>query len=137
MINSEIGGIYRALAIRGDTAALVLVTDVDDQAGTVVATLLSPDIEFGSSSDLLLPAEETGRSYRLLAECDVFGYLKPTQLDRLIGRVDEQILTAIAAVRAGEAVDHPVGGPAVINRSDPRWGFKIQELGRLQALTEM
>lgn len=135
MNDINIGGIYRAVAPGGDTAALVLVTDIDQETESLAVTLLSPDIEFGSSTDLLLLGEETGRSYHLLAESDVFGYVRSPQLDRLIGRVDAQVLKAITALRTGDAVNHPVGGPPVVDRSDPRWGFKLQELERLQSLT--
>ncbi|TXI65323.1 hypothetical protein [Mycolicibacterium mageritense] len=131
----EVGGIYRAVAVDQDTAALVLVTALDDATESLAVTLLSPDVEFGSSADLLLLSEETGRPYHLLAESDVFGYVRTTQLDRLIGRVDAQVLEALSALRTGDAVDHPVGGPPVGGRSDPRWGFKLQELERLQGLT--
>lgn len=135
MNDIEIGGIYRAVARGHDTAALVLVTGLDNEAECLAVTLLSPDIEFGSSTDLLLLGEETGRPYHLLAESDVFGYVRTTQLDRLIGRVGSQVLEALSALRTGDAVDHPVGGPPVVDRSDPRWGFKLQELERLQGLT--
>ena len=136
MIEIEIGGIYRAVAMDRDThAALVLVTDFDDTTQSLTVTLLSPDVEFGSSTDLVLSGEEISRPYDLIVESDVFGYVWVVQLDRRIGRVDAQVLQALSALRNDDAVDRPVGGPPVVDRSDPRWTFKLEELKRLQSLT--
>ena len=136
MIDIEIDGIYRAVAMDSDTpSALVLVTDFDDVTQSVTVTLLSPDIEFGSSTDLVLSGGEFGRAYDLLAESDIFGYAWAVQLDRRIGRVDRQVLDALVALREEEAIDRPVAGPPVVGRDDPRWNFKLQELQRLQRLT--
>ncbi|GAB3602516.1 hypothetical protein [Microbacterium aureliae] len=132
----EIGGIYRAVAMDRDTpSALVLVTDFDDATQSLTVTLLSPDIEFGSSTDLLLSGNEIGRTYDLLAESDIFGYAWVVQLDRRVGRVEPSLLTTLIALRAEEAIDRPVAGPPVIGRGDPRWNFKLEELKRLQRLT--
>jgi hypothetical protein len=132
----EIGGIYRAVAMDRDThSALVLVTEFDDATQSLAVTLLSPDVELGSSMDLILTGEEIGRPYDLIAEADVFGYLWVVQLDRRLGRVDGQVIEALAALREDDAVDRPVAGPPVVDRSDPRWKFKLQELKRLQGLT--
>ncbi len=136
MTDVEIGGIYRTVAMDRDTpAALVLLTDFDETTQSVGVTLLSPDVEFGSSTDLVLSGEEIGRTYDLLAESDIFGYLWVVQLDRRIGRVGAEVLEALAALREDEAVDRPVAGPPVVDHSDPRWNFKLQELKRLQSLT--
>lgn len=136
MTDIEIGGIYRAVAMDRDTpAALVLVTDFDEATQSLAVTLLSPDIEFGSSTDLVLSGAEIGRTYDLLAESDIFGYAWVVQLDRRIGRVDAQVLEALSALREEDAVDLPIAGPPVVDRSDPRWTFKLQELKRLQGLT--
>ena len=136
MTGIEIGGIYRAVAMDRDTpAALVLVTDFDETTQSVTVTLLSPDVEFGSSTDLVLSGEEFGRTYDLLAESDIFGYTWVVQLDRRIGRVDTQVLEALSALREEDAVDRPVAGPPVVDRSDPRWRFKLHELKRLQSIT--
>jgi len=136
MTDVEIGGIYRAAAMDRDTAAaLVLVTDFDETTQSVTVTLLSPDVEFGSSADLVLSGEEIGRTYDLLAESDIFGYMWVVQLDRRIARVDAQVLEALSALCEEDDVDRPVAGPPVVDRRDPRWNFKLQELKRLQRLT--
>lgn len=136
MTEIEVGGIYRAVAMdRNTPSALVLVTDVDPSTQSVTATLLSPDLEFGTSTDLVLTGDEIGRAYDLLAESDIFGYAWFVQLDRRIGRVDADLLQALSALRDEDAVDRPVAGPPVIERTDPRWSFKVQELKRLQTLT--
>jgi hypothetical protein len=136
MTDIEIGGIYRAVAMDGDNpAALVLVTNFDETTQSLAVTLLSPDVEFGSNTDLVLSGEEIGRTYDLLAESDIFGYAWVVQLDRRIGRVDTRVLEALSAIREEDALDRPVAGPPVVDRSDPRWEFKLQELKRLQSLT--
>ena len=137
MIDIEVGGVYRAVAPGHDeaAAALVLVTGVDEATQSVEVTLLSPDLEFGSSLDLVLTGDEIGRGYDLLVESDVFGYVWASQLDRWIGRVDAGLLAALGGLRAGGVVGRAVGGPAVVGRSDPRWEFKQQELRRLQILS--
>ncbi|WP_394553702.1 hypothetical protein ACDF64_04715 [Agromyces sp. MMS24-JH15] len=136
MIDPEIGGVYRAMAMDRDTpSALVLVTDFDEETQSLTVTLLSPDLEFGSISDLLLAGTEIGRSYDLLVESDVFGYIWVVQLDRRVGRVDATVLQELASLRNEEAVGRVVAGPPIVGRSDPRWSFKLSELKRLRALT--
>lgn len=136
MIDIEVGGIYRAAPMDPDgRAALVLVTGIDDATQSVSVTLLSPDVELGASIDLLIDPTETGLTYELLAESDIFGYLWFVQLDRAFGRVDDGVLLALGALRDDDAVGHEVGGPPLVERSDPRWNFKLQELSRLQVLT--
>jgi|GEM_PF-1541718 len=136
MIDIAVGGIYHAAPMDpGDRAALVLVTAIDDSTQSVSATLLSPDLELGTSADLLLTPEDSGLSYALLIESDIFGYLWFVQLDRALGQVSQDLLESLAALRDENAVDHPVAGPPLVERSDPRWDFKLQELARLQQLT--
>lgn len=136
MSDVEVGGIYRVVAMDRDTrSALVLVTDVDEATQSATVTLLTPDFEFGTSTDLTLSSEELGRAYALLAESDIFGYVWCVQLDRRITSVSADVLDALAALRADDAVDRPAAGPPVSGRNDPRWDFKLQELQRLQALS--
>lgn len=136
MTDLEIGGIYRAVAMDRDTpAALVLVTGIDEATQSLIVTLLTPDLEFGTSVDLVLRGEEIGRAYDLLAESDVFGYVWVVQLDRQLGRVPAQLVDALSALRDEDALELTVAGPPVVERSDPRWTFKLQELKRLQSLT--
>ncbi|TQR84413.1 hypothetical protein D8S82_22160 [Mycobacterium hodleri] len=136
MTDIEIGGIYRAVAMDRDTpSALVLMTNFDETTQSVTATLLSPDVEFGSSADLVLFGDEIGRTYDLIGESDIFGYMWVVQLERRIGRVDAQVLEALSALREEDVVDRPVAGPPIVDRSDPRWNFKLHELKRLQRLT--
>ncbi|GEL94874.1 hypothetical protein [Cellulomonas composti] len=136
MTGIEIGGIYRTVAMDRDTpSALVLVTDFDDATQSLTVTLLSPDIEFGSSADIVLSGDEIGRTYGLLAESDIFGYVWVVQIDRRVGRVEPSVLTALTELRDEGAIGRPVAGPPVVGRDDPRWNFKIHELKRLQRLT--
>lgn len=68
----DVGGIYRTRAVDpGIPSALVLVTDVDDTTRSVAVTLLSPDIELGSSVDLLVAGDDIGRAYDVLVQSDI------------------------------------------------------------------
>lgn len=136
MTDIESGGIYRSVPMDpGTPAALVLVTAIDEVSQSLSVTLLSPDLEFGTSADLVLKSEDTGLAYALLAESDIFGYVWIVQADRKLGHVDASVLEALSALRDEDAVGHPVAGPPVVVRGDPRWSFKLQELQRLQSLT--
>ena len=136
MSDIELGGIYRCVPMDpGTPAALVLVTAIDEATQSVGITLLSADVEFGTSADLLLSKQDTGLAYALVAESDIFGYVWIVQLDRKLGYVDGPVLDALSALRDEEPVDHPIAGPPALQRSDPRWSFKLQELKRLQSLT--
>jgi hypothetical protein len=136
LIDIEVGGIYRAVPMNPDgRKALVLVTGIDDETQSVSVTLLSPDVALGTSIDLRIDPTETGLTYELLAESDIFGYLRFVQLDHTFGRVDDGVLLALAALQDDDVVGHEVGGPPLVERSDPRWSFKLQELSRLQVLT--
>jgi hypothetical protein len=136
MTQIDIGGIYRAVPMDpGTPAALVLVTALDGPTQSLTVTLLSPDVELGTSEDLFLRPEDTNLAYALLAESDIFGYVWVVQLDRQLGRVDSSVVEALTALGDDDAVDLPNAGPPVVERSDPRWNFKLHELKRLQSLT--
>lgn len=129
----EAGGIYRACPVDPrQPSALVLVTAVLD--GDVAVTLLSPDLEFGTSRDLVLSPADSGLAYGLLAQSDIYAYLPPDQLDRRLATVDGAVLDVLTALRDDDAIDRPVAGPPVADRTDPRWAFKVAELARLHAL---
>ncbi len=133
---TEIGTIYRALpADPGPPAALVLVTSVDESTQSAAVTLLSPDMEFGASTDIVIATEDSGLAYELLAESDIFGYVWTTQLDRPLARLDQQIVDAVSALRQGDYVGRTIAGPPILDRSGPRWDFKLHELARLQSLS--
>lgn len=133
---TDIGAICRAQPMDpGPPCALVLVTAVDESTQSVAVTLLSPDMELGGSADIVITREDSGLAYELLAESDVFGYVWRVQLDRVLGCVDQQVVDAISALRQDDWVGRPVAGPPILERSDPRWSFKLSELERLQALT--
>lgn len=136
MTDIEVGGIYRAGPMFGDAqTALVLVTAVDSAKTAISVTLLSPDIEFGTSVDVIVSRQDSGLGYELLAQSDICGYLWSVQLGRQLGTVSPTVLEALAALRLDDVVDRPVAGPPVVDRSDPRWSFKLEELKRLQGLT--
>lgn len=133
---TEIGTICRVLPVDpGTPAALVLVTGVDESTQSAAVTLLSPDMELGGSADAVIAPDDSGLAYALLAESDIFGYVWTSQLDRALARLDGQIVDANSALRNGDYVGRAVGGPPILERSDPRWNFKLHELERLQSLS--
>lgn len=136
---SFVGGIYRIDPMDvGAPSALVLVTGFDESTQSLGVALLSPDMELGGSLDLALDTTETGLAYNVLAESDIFSYAWVAQINSArgeLGRVGQEVLESLDALRNDEKVGRSVAGPPTIERSDPRWAFKLRELGRLQALT--
>lgn len=136
---SVVGGIYRIDPMDfGTPSALVLVTGFNESTQSLSVTLLSPDMELGGSADLRLETSETGLSYNVLAESDIFSYAWVAQVNSArgeLGRVSGGVLASLDALRNDEKVGHAVAGPPIIERSDPRWAFKLSELNRLQAVT--
>ena len=136
---SFIGGIYRIDPMDVETpSALVLVTGFEESTQSLSVTLLSPDMELGGSLDLALDTTETGLAYNVLAESDIFSYAWVAQINSVrgeLGRVGQAVLASLDALRNDEKVGHAVAGPPIIERSDPRWAFKLSELSRLQAVT--
>lgn len=131
---ARVGGIYRL-----DPGVLVLVTGREPITRSLSVTLLSPDIELAASTDLRLSPADTGLAYEVLAQTDVFGYAQADQIDSVrgeLGRVTQAVLESLHALRNDEALGHQVAGPPITERSDPRWAFKLSELGRLQAAVE-
>lgn len=124
-----VGGIRRAAA--GGRTALVLVTGLG-QGGLAAVTLLSPDLEFGGALDLPLAPADTGAQYGLLVESDLAGYVDPERLGPELGRVATAVLRALQALRDDDVVGWQAAGPPVLDRADPRWRWKLGELGRLR-----
>lgn len=134
-VHVRVGGMYRAVPPFGDgPAALVLVTGADNGGRSAAVTLLSPDVQFGTSADILIPAG-AGRPYVLLAQSDVFGWVWTTQLDRQVGSVPDTNLDVLSALRDNDQPAGVTAGPPVLTRDDPRWRFKADELVRLHAVT--
>lgn len=133
---TELGTICRALPMssHASPAALVLVTSVDESTQSAAVTLLSPDMELGGNTDIVISPEDSGLAYALLAESDIFGYVWSAQLDRTLTQVSGQIVDAISELRQGNYAGY-TAGPPVLDRSDPRWNFKLSELERLQGIT--
>ena len=130
-MHNPIGGIYQARTYADTPQVFVLVHGTDEADQELAVTLLSPDVELGSSTDLLLAVEDTGLPYRLLAEADVFTYLPAARMGRRVGQVPSRVLEALAALRNDDPVEVPVAGPPVLTAADPRWQFQLAELDRL------
>jgi hypothetical protein len=103
---------------------LVVVLAVEGDI--VEICLLSNELEMQSEWDVLLPRERTGLPFHLIAETDLSAPLYAHQLGGRIGSVPEDIdLEDRGDSRRGT----PIRG-----ETDPRWDWKIEELGELQDL---
>ena len=128
------GDVYLTRGVDGvERSALTVVTDYDGVVATVA--LCSPDVEFGSSSDVVLPAGESF-GYALLLQSDIYGYVWDDQLSAKVGTVPLNVYSVFDGLRRGECDAVDVAGPPIVRKSDPRWKFKRDELERLNVLKE-
>jgi hypothetical protein len=121
----------------GAPPALVLVTESDHELEAHTVVLVSPDTEFGGDRDLLLGNEETGLAYDVLVQAEVASYAWTVQLDAVHGQISQHWLDAVTNLMADgpEPVDPDLrAGSTIVSRQDPRWPFKVAELGRLTEL---
>lgn len=133
------GEIRKALPMDpGAPPALVLVTGVEAAEHAHSVVLLTPDLPLCGDRDLTLWPEDTGLSYAVAAQTDVFAYLWTVQMEPPIGTVDDSVLAAVTELQRPEP-EPPTpdrrAGPPIVSPADPRWARKEQELARLTAVT--
>ena len=121
-------------------ARLALVLSVDRESGFAEVMLVHTAPELACEMDAVIDPRVGITSYPVVIETDLRGVVWIEQLGRAAGRVDEDVLGALAAVAARQAsreqTDPTVvvtgtrlGGPA-----DPRWSFKRAEGTALREL---
>jgi predicted NBD/HSP70 family sugar kinase len=99
--------------------------------------LANNEIEMAGDQDIVLPAERLGLPFSLAFQSDLVGAVWISQLEPPIGKVSDELLEAMLALRHGEPVAQllPYQGLPVGGSRDPRWHFKLEELAAMQALS--
>lgn len=131
----EIGEIYRVVR-EPYPSVLILAAGYHADEDVVVAHLLSPDVEFASSNDLVLDETDTGLKYKLLLFSNLFEYISASRCTEKVGAVDENIIGMLSAIKNNEWFDREPAGPPIHDRDDPRWNFQLRELERLVAVRD-
>ena len=126
-----------AVAAGEGARRLVLVRRQSAVAGRPAAAvlLLTNEAEMATDADFLLPPSATGLPYALLAQTDLYGTVWADQLRPPIGYVAPGALRVAWGLPASAEDDSPGRGMPLRGRLDPRWDFKVSELGELQRLT--
>ena len=119
----------------GTRRRVVLVTAVD-RFGVGHVLLATNAVDQATDLDLVVTSAESGASYDLLVQAELYGPVFVDQLDGLIGSCDANTVDALrhaldtdGASLSGMRVGSPLGGP-----TDPRRRFKERELEELQEI---
>ena len=115
---------------------LALVLRVDEHRDYAEIMFVHPYAELATGTDLVVPSEHSRVAYRLVVETDVRGVVWLTQVEALVGVLDETALEAVGAVALGEnsASRGLVAGFPLRGRFDRRWEFKAAEGSGLRNL---
>lgn len=123
MLRVRRGDIWKAEAEGAEPRFVYVAGDVDDH-GVVQIYLISNEVDFGSTEDVLLTKADSGLPFALLIETDMEAPIWEHQLVQKIGAVPFP-----AHLKPSTPTFLPIKG-----RSDPRWEWKLDELKVLQAL---
>lgn len=128
----------RSLPPSSNTQRLVLVLDVHQELNHAEVCLLSNEADMMSDFDVLLPRDETGLPFDLVAEFDLVAPVFIIQTTDLLGRMASESL--IEDLRSASSRDFSnirpgVRGLPIRGQEDPRWIFKEEELSDLQTLS--
>ena len=129
------GELVVAESPEGTRRRVVLVTAADS-AGVAHVLLASNMIDQATDLDLIVTSPDSGASYDLVVQAELYGPVFIEQLDAVVGSCDAAAVDALrAALRSdgasleGLRIGLPLGGPI-----DPRRRFKEQELAELQEI---
>jgi hypothetical protein len=110
---------------------LLLVLDVDTDAGLASVMLAHTDFEIRTSLDVILTGDELGIPFDLALQTDIVGPVGVASLTGTkVGHVGDELLDALRdAVDTGQIPDSLVGrtGVPLRGEDDARWQWKIQE----------
>lgn len=106
----------------GAGSMLVLIVNTDPPHAAAQVLALSNEVEMGSDTDTVLPADVTGLPFDLLVLTDVTGPAWYVQFGRTLASVD---VTDLQHAPAGTSVEGP---------TDPRWPWKQEQHDSLMAL---
>ena len=129
----QVGQIWIARPERGAELE-VLVTEVHDQY--VQAMLCGAECEWATDTDAVLEPESTGLRRRILIHGDVSGSILNHRLTRAVGQIAPHLVERISLRGRGfDFNSSDLGrGAAILDESDPRWGWKLDKHKQLRRL---
>ncbi|MCY4495097.1 MAG: hypothetical protein OXB92_14710 [Acidimicrobiaceae bacterium] len=97
--------------------------------------------ELATSLDGVVPSRTSGAPYDSVVQTDLRGVVWISQLGRLIGCLDENLLEALSSIALSNPTneraqdDEIQSGSALTGESDTRWKFKADEGSVFRTLT--
>jgi hypothetical protein len=128
----------RALPSSSKTQRLALVLRVNERLNHAEVCLLSNERDMASDFDVLLPRDETGLPFQLIAELDLVSPMYLIQLTDLFGQVESgPFMDGLQLASSGNfsVIKPALRGLPIRGQADPRWAFKENELSALQELS--
>ncbi len=104
--------------------------------GAVTVAPLSVEVDFASSWDEVVMANELDLGYDVIAEMWNYGRVSRVQLDESFGRLHAaatdrlERLWKASRTDAGSAPEGSITGPQIVSGKDPRLGFQRDEIER-------
>ena len=123
------------------TRRLCLVVGVDPAGEFAEVVLVHSAPEFATSVDGVVSSSTSGAPYDAVVQTDLRGVAWTFQVNRLVGRLDENSLEALSSIALGNpATERAQGneiwsGSALTGESDRRWAFKADEGSVFRTLT--
>lgn len=105
---------------------LALVISAEEKENHLQVMLCHDDRQLASIVDVIITAPESGLSYDLVAETDLFSVIWKSQVTKTIGKIPRELVQKIMAHAADPdgLVDGIQSGYAIRGLLDPRWKFK-------------
>jgi len=115
---------------------LALVVSVEEEANHLQVMLCHDDLRLASIVDAIIMGAESGLSYDLVVQTDLFSAVWKSQVKKRIGGVAPILVRKIMAhgMDPDLLVDGIQTGYAIQGVIDPRWKFKENEGGQLRSL---
>ena len=112
-----------------DVRRLALVISAEEKEDHLQVMLCHDDLQLASIVDVIITAPESGLSYDLVAETDLFSVIWKDQVRKTIGKISRELVRKIMAHTADPdgLVDGIRSGYAIRGLIDPRWKFKENE----------
>lgn len=115
---------------------LALVIGAEEKENHLQVMLCHDDLQLASIVDVIITAPESGLSYDLVAETDLFSVIWKNQVTKTIGKISRELVQKIMAHAADPdgQVDGIQSGYAIRGLIDPRWKFKETEERQFRSL---
>jgi hypothetical protein len=129
-------GDVRKLSDSNCTSRFALVLTIDSKAGVAEVTLIHPYVEYATDLDVIVHRSADGPAFDLVVQTDIRAAVSTLQLDRLIGVVTPNVVSAClrGADTFDPSADAHLGAP-LTGPMDARWEFKVAEGKNLIALS--